>query len=140
MKKNIGMFFSVFVIAFLMALFITTCITIGSGYDAVPLGEMRNDLLFALFIACVQLIWIGSDKGNKTYIARTIIHFVLLLTGCTLLMVWFGWLPPGPLLATYYAGFIAIYVVIWIVFWRINKKKWKDMNEKLAQFKKANRP
>lgn len=140
MKKNISLFVTVFVTAFLIALFISTCITVAIGGDAVPVIEIRNDLIFGLFIACVQLIWIGSDSSNKTYIARTIIHFVVLLTGCTLLMMWFGWLPPSPWIVSYYIGFIVAYVVIWLIFWRINKKKWKDMNEKLEAFKKANKP
>ncbi len=139
MKKNICLFLTVFVSAFLVALFISTCITVALGYDALLLSELRNDLVLGLFIALVQMIWIGSDRSNKTYIARTIIHFVVLLTGCTLLMMWFGWLPPSPWIVTYYLVFIALYIVIWIISWRINQKKWKDMNERLAEFKKGNR-
>lgn len=137
--KVVGMFFTVLAIAFLIALFISTCITLGIGQDALPVMEIRNDLIFAVFIALVQLIWIGSDSSNKTYIMRTVFHFIILLTGCTLLMMWFGWLPPTPYLLSYYISFIVAYIIIWLMFWRINKKKWKDMNEKLEAFKKANK-
>ena len=82
------------------------------GAEALPLKELRNDVLLAVFIGLVQLIWIGSDQNNRTYLIRTIIHFIILITGCTLLMVWFGWLPPSQWLAIYYAGFIAAYIAV----------------------------
>lgn len=85
------------------------------------------------------MIWIGSDRNNKTYLIRTIVHFIVLLTGCTLLMIWFGWLPPSEFLITYYVGFIVAYIVIWVIFYQVNKKKWKEMNEKLNAYKKANK-
>ncbi|WP_066684105.1 DUF3021 domain-containing protein [Christensenella intestinihominis] len=138
MKKKFNLFLTVFIAAFLIALAISTVIAIALGVDALPLVELRNDFLFGLFIACVQLIWIGSDRNNKTYIMRTIVHFVILLTGCTLLMLWFGWLPPSGWVAIYYAGFIAAYIVIWLVCWNINRKKWKAMNERLREFKRDN--
>ena len=82
------------------------------------------------------MIWVGSDKSNRTYIVRTIVHFVILITGCTLLMIWFGWLPPSEWIVWYYAGFIAFYIIIWLVCWNMNRKKWKAMNEKLQEFAK----
>ena len=133
------LFFTVFCIAFLIALFISTCIAMILGADALPLGELRKDLILGLFIGLVQMIWIGSDKGNKTYLIRTAVHFVILLTGCTLLMIWFGWLQPGQWIATYYVSFIITYIIIWVVFFRINKKKWQAMNKKLDEYKKANK-
>lgn len=130
------MAFTVFATVFLMALMISSCIAIAIGSDTLPLIEIRNDLIFAAFIACVQLIWTGSDRNNRTYIIRTIVHFVILITGCTLLMLWFGWLPPGGYIFTYYAGFIGAYIVIWLIFWRVNKRKWSEMNRKLKEYQK----
>ena len=135
-KKNIWMFFCVLMSAFIAALVITVAIAFGIGADGVPFVELRNDAIFALFIACVQMIWVGSDRSNKIYLIRTIIHFVALITGCTLLMVWFGWLPPGSYLLTYYVGFIVTYIVIWLIWWRIYRKKWARMNQKLDEYKK----
>ena len=135
-KQLAAMAFTVFAIAFLIALFISSCIVVIIGSDALPLVELRNDLIFAVFIACVQLIWAESDKNNKTYIIRTIVHFIILITGCTLLMLWFGWLPPGNYIFTYYIGFIAAYIVIWLIFWRINKRKWSEINRKLKEYQK----
>ncbi|MEA4854564.1 MAG: DUF3021 domain-containing protein [Christensenella sp.] len=137
MKKGIGLFFTVLGTAFVIALMITVIITVSLGQSAVPLTEIRNDVILAVVIACVQLIWVGSDKNNKTYIIRTIVHFVILLTGCTLLMLWFGWLPPGTYLLSYYVIFIVVYIVLWIVFWMANKKKWSKMNQKLDEYKKG---
>lgn len=138
-KENAKLFFIVFCAAFLVALFISTCITLMLGHDALLLSELRNDAIFALFIGLVQMIWIGSDRNNKTYLIRTIVHFIVLLTGCTLLMIWFGWLPPGNLVITYYVGFVAAYIVLWVIFYHANKRKWKEMNEKLNAYKKANK-
>lgn len=136
MKKAIRLFVTVLITAFLIALTISTVITCALGWDAVPIVEIRNDLLLALFIACVQLLWVGSDKNNKTYIIRTVIHFAVLMTGCTLLMVWFGWLPWGNWLALYYVTFTALYAVIWLIIWNLNRKKWKVLNRKLEEYKK----
>ncbi|WP_162270190.1 DUF3021 domain-containing protein [Christensenella timonensis] len=138
-KRPLYLFYTVFSSALLVALLISTCITLVLGYDALPLSELRNDVIFGLFIGLVQLIWVGSDRNNKTYLIRTILHFVVLLTGCTLLMVWFGWLPPSEWLAFYYIGFIAAYVLIWAICYQVNKKHWRKMNEKLEAYKKANR-
>lgn len=135
-KQIAAMAFTVFATAFLIALMISSCIAIAIGSDALPLIEIRNDLIFAAFIACVQLIWAGSDRNNRTYIIRTIVHFVILITGCTLLMLWFGWLPPGDYIFTYYAVFIVAYIVIWLIFWRVNKRKWSEMNRKLKEYQK----
>lgn len=138
-KGVISLFFTVFSIAFLIAVTISTIIAVMIGAEALPLKELRNDVLLAVFIGLVQLIWIGSDQNNRTYLTRTIIHFIILITGCTLLMIWFGWLPPSQWLAIYYAGFVAAYIVIWIAFFRINKKKWQAMNAKLDEYKRANK-
>ena len=139
MRKGFSLFAAVLVTAFLIALTISMVITITLGADALPLKELRNDLFLGLFIACVQLIWVGSDKSNRTYIVRTIVHFIILITGCTLLIIWFGWLPPSEWIVWYYAGFIAFYIIIWLVCWNVNRKKWKAMNEKLQEFKRENR-
>ncbi len=133
-KQMLFMFLSVFAAAFLIALTITTCIAVAMGADAVPLIELRNDFIMAIFIAAVQMIWAGSDRDNRTYIIRTIVHVAVLLTGCTLLMVWFGWLPPSKWIFFYYAGFLVSYLIIWVIFWRANKKKWAEMNQKLQEY------
>lgn len=138
MRKGFRMFITVLVTAFLIALTISTMIAIAEGAVALPLTELRNDLFLGLFIACVQLIWVGSDKSNKTYIVRTIIHFIVLITGCTLLMIWFGWLPPNEWIVSYYILFIAAYIIIWFVCWNVNRKKWRDMNRRLEEFKRKN--
>lgn len=138
MKKIFSLFFTVFAIAFLIALAISAIIAVALGAESLPLAELRNGFVLALFIACVQLIWVGSDKSNKTYIIRTIVHFIVLITGCTLLMIWFGWLPPSEWIVLYYAGFIGAYIFIWLVCWNINRKKWKDMNRRLEEFKRKN--
>lgn len=138
MRKGFRLFITVLVTAFLIALTISTMIAIAEGAAALPLTELRNDLFLGLFIACVQLIWVGSDKSNKTYIVRTIIHFIVLITGCTLLMIWFGWLPPNEWIVSYYTLFIAAYIIIWLICWNVNRKKWKDMNRRLEEFKRKN--
>ncbi len=138
-KQIAGMFFTVFAAAFFASLALAVGFTIALGYDALLLKELGKCFVFGGVIAFLQLVWIGSDVNNKTYMIRTVIHFVLLLTSCTLLMMWFGWLPPSAYLVSYYFLFIVIYIVIWLVFLRINKKKWKEMNEKLDAYKKANK-
>ena len=47
-------------IAFLIAVTMSTIIAVMIGAEALPLKELRNDVLLAVFIGLVQLIWIGS--------------------------------------------------------------------------------
>lgn len=137
MNRVVKQFAVVLVAAFFLAVVISTCISLGMGNDSVPVRELVNDFILALFIALVQLLWIGTEADNKLYVRRSIMNFAVLLAGYTMLMAWFGWLPPiGWPIVVCYAGFIAVYAAIWVFFWKRNKKKREQYNEKLKEVQK----
>lgn len=134
-NKYVKAFSQAFFSAFMIAVTITTIISAaGKASASVPVEQILYDFIMAAFVGASTLIWMGSDKDNKTYIIRSIIHFVVLVTGLTILMVAFGWMPPGNYILMYYVIFVAIYVIIWLFCWRAVKKKSKVMNEKLKEY------
>lgn len=144
MKSNIktivGRFLFVFGTATTLAVFITLMIfTLGHGENVIPAKEIGYDFAMGAFIAAVQLIWLNAEKDSpKEYIRRSIIHFAVLVGGCTLLMYAVGWLPPlGWPIAMFYISFIAIYCAIFALIWRNMKKRSAEFNAKLREYKNA---
>lgn len=137
MMRIVRQFAFVLGLAFLLAVLITTCISLSMGYDFVPIRQLAYDLILALFIALVQLLWIGTETDNKAYLRRSILNFTILLVGYTVLMALFGWLPPvGWPLVVCYAGFIGFYAAFWVFFWKRNRKRREQLNEKLKEIQK----
>lgn len=137
--KGFGSFLFIFCSALTLAVVITTLISIfGYGGGMIPIEQIGYDFILATFIACVQMIWIGSEKDSPgKRIRRSIIHFAILIGGSTILMSLFGWLPPlGWPMLVYFGSFVGMYIVIWIVIWKINVKKANEYNEKLDEYKK----
>ncbi len=144
MKKNIktaiSMFLFVFGTATTAAVFITFMIfTLGHGESMIPASEIAYDFAMGAFIASVQLIWLNVENASPiTYVRRSIIHFAVLVGGCTLLMYAVGWLPPlGWPIAVFYVSFIALYCAIWAVVWNNMKKRSAEFNAKLREYKEA---
>ncbi len=137
--KGFGSFLFIFCSALTLAVVITTLIAIlGYGGGMIPIEQIGYDFILATFIACVQMIWIGSEKDSvKKRLWRSIIHFSVLIIGNIILMSLFGWLPPlGWPMFLYFASFIGIYIAISIGIWRVQKKKIVEYNEKLDEYKK----
>ncbi len=139
-KKIVGRFLFVFGTATTLAVFITFMIfTLGHGESSVPASEIGYDFAMGAFIAAVQLIWLDIENASPiTYVRRSIIHFAVLLGGCTLLMYAVGWLPPlGWPIAVFYLSFIALYCAIWAIVWHNMKKRSAEFNAKLREYKRS---
>ncbi|MEF9989075.1 MAG: DUF3021 domain-containing protein [Christensenellaceae bacterium] len=136
MKKIITAFVWVFLSASLLAVVTSAIISTALGFDMVPIAEIIKDFILGAVIAAIQLIWIGSEKDNKAYTMRSVIHFAALLPALIVMLYLFGWLPMGvSQFILFLIIFVAIYLVIWIIMYRQNKKLCKQFNKKLDEYK-----